>query len=377
MKRLIGFLMALCLLLGCVGPAFAKLEITEQPVTQTVPEKGKVTFSFNVSGQKSITWVFVNPETGEETTARNISKLFKGLKVNNPNSKKMTLRNVPAGLHGWSLFARCKAGGATVETDIVQILIEGKDIPSPSGMKPVASQPAEEAEQGSAGEEADATEEENAPAENPAPAEAGSQDEGNEIPAESSDANLTEEQMMSDELAEDDPPASVVTITGKDVLLYQIDAKGQPVGDGQSTMTFADSAAFHVRPAEEGEIQYWLFGDLRVEPAEAVSGFTLRGVTSDLTVSVKQKKTSASATENLDYDHPCKITCSNCFFTFLPSGLSYATEGEVPAGAKITVIAGQGADLGKGYTINGASGQQGNKVTFTFTVQEDTVFSMP
>ena len=100
MKRAIVWILTLCLVLGCVAPAFAKPEILEQPVSQTVAEKGKVTFSFNVKGQKSITWIFVNPETGEETTAKNISKIFKGLKVTNPNSKKMTLRNVPAGLHG-------------------------------------------------------------------------------------------------------------------------------------------------------------------------------------------------------------------------------------------------------------------------------------
>ena len=140
-------------------------------------------------------------------------------------------------------------------------------------------------------------------------------------------------------------------------------------------MTFENSANFHVLPSEEGEVQYWLFNDLRIEPAETVSGFTLRGVTSDMVVSVKQKRTSAS-TANLDYDHMCTVTCENCFFTFLPDGLSYAAEGKVPAGAKITVIAGQGANLAKGYTVNGEAGQQKNKVTFTFVVEEDVSFSM-
>ena len=73
----------------------------------------------------------------------------------------------------------------------------------------------------------------------------------------------------------------------------------------------------------------------------------------------------------------CQVTCTNCYFTFMPDGLSYATEGQVPSGAVITVISGQGSDPSKGYTVNGEAGQQSNKVTFKLTVTEDMTISMP
>ena len=95
-------------------------------------------------------------------------------------------------------------------------------------------------------------------------------------------------------------------------------------------------------------------------------------------IAAKVKSPSAAAASaNYDYDHMCQVTCSGCFFTFMADGLSYVTEGQVPSGATISVISGQGADLTRGYTINGAGAQQQNKVTFKLTITEDTTISMP
>ena len=364
MKRVLVFLLMLCMLLGCFTSAFAKLEILEQPVSQTVKERGKATFSFKVTKQQQmgITWYFVNPDNGEEITGKNIRKTFKGLKVTNPNSQKMTLRNIPVAMHGWSLYARCKAGGAAVETDIVQILIEGMDPPDialPKRLTAVENK--EPAEQKSAKSESSSGE---ADAEKTA---SESEEEKDAPEAESENSSIA---------AEQEPEPAVISITASNALLYPVNAKGKASEEGSSSMSFKGSASFYVAPSSEGEVQYWTINGVRMEPDTQVTGFTFRGVTSDRSVSAKIRKASSDASADLDYQNMCKITCSNCFFTFMPDGITYAAEGEVPAGAKITVIAGQGADLDKGYTINGEAGQQQNKVTFTMIVEADTSFSM-
>ena len=379
MKRVIVFILALCMTLGCFVPAFAKLEILEQPVSQTVKEHGKTTFSFKVTKQKQmgITWVFVNPENGEEITGKKISKTFKGLKVTNPNSQKMTLRNIPAAMHGWSLFARCKSNGATVETDIVQLLIEGMDPPDVAYPKTLAAvENTESASQAAPAEQETAEQETAEPSAEPEPAAEPEASAETEAPAAASEAAPEEAVQADDESAGQEPEPATVTVRASNALLYPVNAKGKASEEGADVMTFEGSANFYVAPASEGEVQYWTFNGIRLEPDAQVNGFTLRGVTSDLSVSVKTKKTSSSATADLDYQNMCRITCTNCFFTFMADGISYATEGEIPAGAKITVIAGQGADLAKGYTINGEAGQQANKVTFTMVVEADTSFAM-
>ena len=365
MKRAIVFLLMLCMLLGCFASAFAKLEILEQPVSQTVRERGKATFSFKVAKQQQmgITWYFVNPDTGEEITGKNISKTFKGLRVTNPNSQKMTLRNIPAAMHGWSLYARCKAGGTAVETDIVQILIEGMDPPDIALPKRLT-----------AVESKEAAEETSAKPEASGEAEPEASSSGSETGKDASEDTGSAKDSQAAEQEESEP--AVINITASNALLYPVNAKGKASEEGSASLSSTGSASFYVAPASEGEIQYWTFNGVRVEPDTQVTGFTFRGVTSDMSVSVKIKKASSDASADLDYQNMCKITCSNCFFTFMPDGITYASEGEVPAGAKITVIAGQGADLEKGYTINGETGQQQNKVTFTMVVEADTSFSL-
>ena len=70
MKKLLGIILTLCLVLTLAADAFAasKPEITKQPETATTSKKGAVSFSISVKGTvSSYTWYFVNPETGDKT----------------------------------------------------------------------------------------------------------------------------------------------------------------------------------------------------------------------------------------------------------------------------------------------------------------------
>ncbi len=73
MKKLLAFLLVLCLALGLASVALAAgPKISKQPESATTDEKGTVTFKLKASGYKGLTWRFVNPETGEETPGKKL-----------------------------------------------------------------------------------------------------------------------------------------------------------------------------------------------------------------------------------------------------------------------------------------------------------------
>ena len=142
MKRLLTILAVLCLMLGCINEARAAITVTEQPETQTVKAGGSVTFSVKAKGMgKVITWHFVSPDGGEDITGKKLSGRFKGLKVSNPNSLNIKLKNVPEEMHGWTVYCHLGKTSAGLDTEAAMLLIEGKELPGEeSGLGPAAEQ---------------------------------------------------------------------------------------------------------------------------------------------------------------------------------------------------------------------------------------------
>ena len=83
MKKLLGIVLTLCLVLTLAADAFAasKPEITKQPETATTSKKGAVSFSISVKGTvSSYTWYFVNPETGDKISGKSCHPTLRVLK---------------------------------------------------------------------------------------------------------------------------------------------------------------------------------------------------------------------------------------------------------------------------------------------------------
>ena len=132
MKKLLGIILTLCLVLTLAADAFAasKPEITKQPETATTSKKGAVSFSVSVKGTvSSYTWYFVNPETGDKVSGKKLSSNVKGVKVTNPNSKKISLSHVPESMHGWSVYCHINGNGYKVDSDMVTLYVYGMEIP--------------------------------------------------------------------------------------------------------------------------------------------------------------------------------------------------------------------------------------------------------
>ena len=353
MKRIISVLIVLCLTLGLCSVAFAKMTITQQPETQTVKVGGSLSFKVKVKGMESgtpITWYFTNPATGEVVTGKKLSSEVKGLKVSNPNSLTITLKKIPEEMHGWTVYVHIGAKNSGVESQPVMILIQGKEVPEMPA--PAAVSDAGDKKGGSTAEAA-------------APAATG--------PSEDAEA---------DEPVQVSGPVTI-TASGKTELL-ELDVRGKIVGEPRSEITFEDGEAnFYVRIPEgtEGHVQYVTVGGIRLTPEGEVTGMSVRGWKSSAAVSIKiQKPASAAAEEEpeeeeepVDESDLVTVTCTNCRFT--GRNVTFASEGQVPRGSTITVIA-SGGVLAQGYTVNGGSAEHKNEATFQMVVEGDTKISM-
>ena len=366
MKRFLAFLLMLCLALSVFSVAAAdKPVISKQPETQTVKKGGSCSFTTKIKNAEGITWYFINPETGEKTTARNITKIFKKLVVKNPNGQKLTLKKVPEEMHGWTLYCQAKASGYTVKSDTVMILIAGKEAPSSSAAQ--STEPDEGGETATTPDEGGSDEggDSGKKTESAATEKAG--DNGNET-GDGGDGD------GGDEDDEDAPPPTI-TITAKNALLYKTDRKGNiQDSEGQAFLTFEGSGNFAVKAEEATAV--WTINGVKYQPSEPVTGFVLIDVRQDMTISAQKQKKAAVATpnpaDNLDYTNKVHIECSGCTFTFMASNLIKQTSGDVPAGAEITIIPEKGKKLTGGYIINGASPVGQGFASYKLTVTEDT-----
>ena len=345
MKKIVALLMVLCLLLGISSAALAAgaPKITKQPTTQTTNKKGTVTFTFAAKNYNTNDsgWRFVNPATGEEYTGPQMRELlaeYKGtLSVSN-GKQKLTLTKVPESMNGWEVYVVLTNNGYTVNSDRVRLWCYGMaqtDTPAtPTEPETVPEQPATPSE--------------------PAPGQTSVSEPEPEIPA---------------------GPKMITVSAAEKLTLVPLDSRGDEQSDkAASSLTFEDSG--NVAVHSDAPVRYWIVNGIRIEPVESVTGFILKNVTTDLSISAKFEKSAAAAVE-VDPSRPCQVSCTGCVFTYHAGGLSSVAFGSVPYGASIIVAASAGSDVSGGYTIDGEAGAHAGKSNFMLVVTEDTVISLP
>ncbi len=370
MKRILTFLLVLSLIVSCSVVAFAagRPTITQQPQVAAGKSKNSIVISIEAKSFDSLTWYFVNPASGEKTSGRNISKIFKGLKVSSPNGRKITLKKVPAEMNGWGVYAHLYGNGYKVDSEMITLQISGDSISSSSAGTPAAVS---------------------------APASG---------------------------------PYTVNAAAGLE--LYKVDASGAATGNAAASLTFEGTAAVCVKAAGGKQINGLMINSLRFTPSAPVSSLTLNGIVGptvisgtvvdgsgeviDLSYNIAEAATAQAPAESADktgdasesdeeaepYDSSdellsepvitpvpvntpepaapveggVSVTCENCRFS--GGGYTFATSGTVPAGTQIVVISGATGDLSKGFVINGAEADYKGKSSFRYTVDQDTTFSM-
>ena len=76
MKRIVALLLVFCLTLG-LSTAFAATgpKITQQPEFGKTKSETTVVIEIKAKSYKGLTWRFVNPETNEEVSAKELTKV--------------------------------------------------------------------------------------------------------------------------------------------------------------------------------------------------------------------------------------------------------------------------------------------------------------
>ena len=353
MKKVLVLILMLCLVAGVSVPALAagRPKISEQPVSATTDEKGNVSFTVKASNVEGLTWRFVNPETGEEITGKNLSKKIKGLTVEGANKKTIKLIGVPEEMNGWTVYCHITGGnGYKVDSDRVMLTVYGMtapEFPTPAP-DPIAEPDPVVPDSGTS---------EVIP----------SPDDTQSTPAPADTATAPVQADTSTTPVEEIPENPSFTIRGENVTLYPMDAYGNRMEDeAAAVLTFEDIA--NVAVQANGEVKYWTVNGMRIEPSASLSGFTLRNVTADLTISAALSGSTVSESN----DTLVHITCEGCTFTYGKGGLKNLTEGNVPSGAAIIIAADSNAVAANGYSINGGSFEHAGEASFRLTVTGDT-----
>ena len=353
MKKTVSLLLILCLALGitCSALAVGAPKITQQPVSVTTDKKGTVTLSFRgldyVPNESS--WHFIEPETGKEWTGPQLRDEMKSRKVKNfsltaSNGKqKLVLSGVPKFMHGWEAYVVLSGGGFTIESDHIRIWYYGLDQAESGEPLQKSTGVATSVETGVPANETGSTDN---------TADSGTAEP--EIPA----------------------GPKLITVTADKVTLYPVDSHGDAIEDqAAATLTFEDSGSVAVR--SDTPVKYWMINGIRVEPTEDLTGFVLKNITTDLTISAKLNVASAASAEEIDPNSPCEVTCTGCCFTYHKGGLASVTSGTVPAGATIIVFSSDPNAAVKGFSINGEAPEHQGSTTFRLKITEDTTISVP
>ena len=340
MKRIVALLLVFCLTLG-LSTAFAATgpKITQQPEFGKTKSETTVVIEIKAKSYKGLTWRFVNPETNEEVSAKELTKVFKGIKVKNPNKQKITLEKVPAEMNGWQVYCHLTGNGYQVDSDKLTITLETESeptaVPAPAET-PAAQEPASEPAAEPVAE--------SVPAEEAAPAES-----------------------VFEPVDEEEFQPETITVTGENVTLYPLDSFGTPDEDrAASSLTFTEFGSVEARA--EVEVEYWSINGIRVTPDENVTSVKLQNITSDMIIAAIAPDPDEAV---LNDDDRVQVVCVGCRFTYMADNLVSVTSGSVPRGADIIVMADSKAAAG-GYSINGGEFIREGKISFRLTVSEDT-----
>ena len=168
-------------------------------------------------------------------------------------------------------------------------------------------------------------------------------------------------------------PDNIITVTAGSSILWKLDNAGNPEGDGpSSSLEFINQGSFMVKSDEP--IKSWTVNGLRFEPAEPIAEFRMLNISENIVIDLGTVRATAAAAQ-VDESNMCKVTCKGCTFSYLAAGLISVTEGEVPAGAPINIVADSATLASTGYTINGGEAINAGKASFRYTVTEDVVIS--
>ena len=386
MKRLVVLLLAFCLVFGIATSALAAgaPQIKKHPASQTTDKKGSVTFSLQASKYTDISWHFVNPETGDDYTGKQLRdellKDVKGFQISVAQGRTVvTLKKVPDFMHGWDVYAVLSNNrGYSVNTERAKLWIYGKDPNDVPTATPAPTKKAKKAKATATPKPTKKTSKSKAtatPEAAPAPTPEPSANAEEIVPVEP--AVPAEPDNGDGDEAYEPEEQKTITVTADQLILIPVDSRGNLLEDqAASVLTFQNSGNVAVR--SDAPVKYWTVNGIRIEPVGGnVNSFLLKNIKTDLSISARLDTSSAVPAANVDAGNLCEVTCSGCVFTYYDGGLVSVSSGSVPAGAAVIVIANKGSDTSAGYTVNGEAATHIGTPSFRLVIQGATNITLP
>ncbi len=343
MKKLVSLLVILCLVLGtaCSALAVGAPKFTKQPVTSTTDRQGNLTLSFKATDfvPNDSSWHFIEPDTGKEFTGPQLRDEMKARNVKNfvltasDGKQRLVLNGVPKFMNGWEVYVLLVGNGFQIESDHIRIWYYGMETEGGSDFMKKSSVVA-------------------------AP-------EG-----------ATAAELAGINIDPNDPnPPKLITVSADKVSICPVDTRGNALEDQAApVLVFEDSGSVSV--SSDTPVKYWTINGIRFEPNDSsLTGFVLKNITSDMTISAKLQKVAAAA-EEVDPNSPCEITCTGCTFTYHKGGLSSVASGTVPMGATIIVLA-SSESAAKGFSINDEAPDHQGSTSFRLKIEGDTTITVP
>ena len=105
--------------------------ITKSPTGETVDEGGAASFVARQNNAIWAVWYFISPDGGTYVRYDRIEAMFPGLKIVDGMYATVRVRNIPAGLDGWSVACQFSNREGAVMTDAALIKVNAKAAPAP------------------------------------------------------------------------------------------------------------------------------------------------------------------------------------------------------------------------------------------------------
>jgi hypothetical protein len=105
--------------------------VTKSPTGETVDAGGSCSFVARHEDAIWAEWHFVSPDGSRDLGYEDAGKEFAGLEIVNGYASTMKLKNIPAGLNGWSVYCRFSNNVGATNTEKAKITVKGAPAPTP------------------------------------------------------------------------------------------------------------------------------------------------------------------------------------------------------------------------------------------------------
>ena len=109
-----------------------QLKITKHPTSENITAAGTAIFIAKADNAQQTQWRLVSPDGITVIEAASAASRFPGLSVTGADGERLTLKNVPLEMNGWSAMCVFAGAGKMTQTNAARLSVSKEAAPSPS-----------------------------------------------------------------------------------------------------------------------------------------------------------------------------------------------------------------------------------------------------